>query len=87
VLALDRQSPIIALKPSKERNAMSKQTNPDPSPPPGVPVDEANTISTASLTDFIDRMDRAAFRRALELRDTKIVRQAPKAHPLALNQS
>jgi hypothetical protein len=58
---------------------MSKQTNPDSPQLQGALADDANQLSTASLTDFIDRMDREAFRRALELRDTQFVRQDPIA--------
>ena len=42
-------------------------TSPPPQPPP------RNDADQESLTDLIDRMDRAAFRRALEQRDLKFV--------------
>jgi hypothetical protein len=43
-------------------------------PPAGFTVETG--LDTATLTDLIDAMDRAAFRRALELRDTKVERHA-----------
>ena len=43
-----------------------KESGEDPSKPRRT-VDEAETVS---LVDFLDDVDRAAFRRALELRDS-----------------
>lgn len=37
------------------------------------------SIDHATLTDLIDEMDRAAFRRALELRDTRVTRHTNRA--------
>lgn len=43
-----------------------QEHEPTPAPPHAPPPDET---AQESLTDFIDRMDRAAFRRVLDHRD------------------
>ena len=49
---------------------MSAEHDPRTAAPPSPPREEPNV---ESLTDLIDRMDREAFRRALEQRDLRLL--------------
>ena len=49
---------------------MSAEQDPRPAASPSPPREERNV---ESLTDLIDRMDREAFRRALEQRDLRLL--------------
>ncbi len=60
---------MIAVHKKHEERAMSAERPSDSSLPP-VPNDDARN---ESLTDLIDRMDREAFHRALELRHVRLL--------------
>lgn len=53
----------------KQGNAMKKEQQSGPAVPPTPPRDES---SNESLTDFMDRLDREAFLRSLELRHLRV---------------
>ena len=55
--------------PEEQGNAMKKESQSGPAVPPTPRRDES---SNESLTDLIDRLDREAFRRSLELRHLRV---------------
>jgi hypothetical protein len=55
---------------------MSASRNSGPATPP--PPQAPDNGKSETLTDLIDRMDREAFRRSLELRDLRVLPSNPR---------